>query len=184
VYQESGGLGTRLSEVEDNFDLWLLPLQPPGDPRPLLKTKANERLAHVSPDGRWMAYVSDQGGRDEVWVRAFPEGQADIQVSQAGGTEPVWAPDGATLYYRNRTGSHLYSMPVTMGAVPQFGTPAVTVGFWEGGRAAGRMYDVHPTGQALLLSEPMTLGREIKLVLNFDELLRRKMAETGGKGPG
>ena len=176
VYQESGGLGTRLSEAEDNYDLWLLPLAPPREPRPLLKTPANDRLAHVSRDGRWMAYVSDKSGRDEIWVRAFPEGAADIQVSQGGGTEPVWAPDGGTLYSRNRTGSHLYAVPVTMGAVPEFGTPAVTTGFWEAGRTFGRMYDIHPGGQALLLVAPITLGREIKLVLNFDEVIRRKLA--------
>jgi Tol biopolymer transport system component len=177
VYQEAGGLGTRLSETEDNYDLWLLPLEPRGEPQPLLKTQANERLAHVSPDGRWMAYVSDQSGRDEIWVRAFPDGAADIQVSQGGGTEPVWAPDGGTLYYRNRTGSHIYVVPVTYGTVPQFGTASVTVGFWEAGRKFGRMYDIHPSGQALLMVAPFTLGREIKLVLNFDEVIRRKLAE-------
>jgi hypothetical protein len=126
-----------------------------------------------------MAYVSDKSGRDEIWVRAFPEGAADIQVSQGGGTAPLWAPDGATLYYRNRTGSHLYAVPVTMGAVPEFGTPAVTTGFWGAGRTFGRMYDIHPSGQALLMVAPITLGREIKLVLNFDELIRRKL--EGGK---
>jgi hypothetical protein len=178
VYQEAGGLGTRLSETEDNYDLWLLPLDPRGEPRPLLKTSANERFAHVSPDGRWMAYVSDQGGRDEVWVRSFPEGTADIQVSQAGGTEPVWSPDGAALYYRNRTGSHIYAVPVTQGAVPQFGTPTVATGVWLGAAAAGRKFDVHPSGQALLMLAPTTLGREIKLVLNFDEVIRRKTAEV------
>jgi hypothetical protein len=68
-------------------------------------------------------------------------------------------------------------VPVTQGAVPQFGTPAVTAGFWQGGTAVGRKYDVHPSGQALLMLAPTTLGREIKLVLNFDELIRRKMAE-------
>ena len=178
VYQESGGLGTRSSETEDNYDLWLLPLDPPGEPRPLLKTSANERLAHVSPDGRWMAYVSDQGGRDEIWVRSFPEGNADIQVSQTGGTEPVWAPDGGTLYYRNRTGSEIHALPVTRGVVPQFGAATVTTGFWEAGRGIGRMYDIHPSGQGLLLRSPTTLGREIKLVLNFDEVIRRKMANA------
>jgi hypothetical protein len=100
-------------------------------------------------------------------------------VSQTGGTEPVWAPDGATLYYRNRTGSQIYALPVTMGQVPQFGTAAVTTGFWEAGRGYGRTYDIHPGGQGLLLRVPTTLGREIKLVLNFDEVIRRKMAQGG-----
>jgi hypothetical protein len=177
VYQEAGGLSTRQGETEDNYDLWLLPLAPRGAPRPLLKTPANERLAHVSPDGKWMAYVSDQGGRDEIWVRAFPEGAADIQVSQEGGTEPVWAPDGGTLYYRDRTGSRISAVPVTMGSVPQFGAPVVRVGNYHPGLTWTRSYDIRPDGRALLLLPGITLGREITLVLNFDEVIRRKMAE-------
>jgi hypothetical protein len=60
--------------------------------------------------------------------------------------------------------------------VPHFGAATVTTGFWEAGRSFGRMYDIHPNGQALLLRAPTTLGREIKLVLNFDEVIRRKTA--------
>jgi Tol biopolymer transport system component len=177
VYQEAGGLGTPLSEGEDNFDLWLLPLEPPGPPRPLLETSANERLAHVSPDSRWMAYVSDKSGRDEIWVRAFPEGAAEIQVSREGGTEPVWAPDGTTLYYRDRTGSRIYAVPVTSGAVPQFGNATVTSGHWQAGPAFNRLYDIHPNN-SLLMMLPETFGREIKVVLNFDEVVRRKMDQA------
>jgi serine/threonine-protein kinase len=178
VYQEAGGLGTRQSDTADNYDLWLLPLEPRGEPRPLLKTAANEHLAHVSPDGRWMAYASDDTGRDEVWVRAFPEGAAVMQVSQEGGTEPVWAPDGRALYYRDRTGSRVHAVPVTMGAVPQFGAPVITTGHWHPGVAWSRAYDIRPDGRALLLMPGITLGREIRVVLNFDEVIRRKLAEV------
>ena len=176
VYQESGGLGTQQRDAPDNYDLWLLPLAPRGEPRPLLKTPANERLAHVSPDQRWMAYVSDESGRDQVWVRAFPEGPAAVQVSQDGGTEPVWAPDGATLYYRNRTGKQVYAVPVTPGTVPQFGAPVVTAGNWLAGYSFTRTYDIRPDGRALLLLAEPALGRELRIVLNADELIRRKMA--------
>jgi serine/threonine-protein kinase len=179
VYQESGGvgMGARETETQDNYDLWLLPLEPRGEPRPLLKTAANEHLAHVSPDVKWMAYASDETGRDEIWVRAFPEGAAVLQVSQDGGTEPVWAPDGRTLYYRDRTGSRVHAVPVTMGAVPQFGAPVITTGYWHPGVAWTRSYDIRPDGKALLLLPAVTTGREIRVVLNFDEVIRRKLAE-------
>jgi hypothetical protein len=123
-----------------------------------------------------MAYVSDETGRSEVWVRSFPEGPVAIQVSQEGGTEPVWAPDGRTLYYRDAIGTRLFAVPVTSGAVPQFGTPSVTTGWWEPGYLFGRTYDIAPDGRALLMPTAPTQGRELKLVLNFDEVIRRKMA--------
>jgi serine/threonine-protein kinase len=177
IYQEAGALGTQ-SDVEDNYDLWLLPLSPRGDPRPLLKTAANERLAHLSPDQRWMAYVSDETGRDQVWVRAFPDGPAAVQVSRDGGTEPVWAPDGATLYHRDRSGGRVYAVPITLGEVPQFGMPVVTAGNWLAGYGFTRTYDIRADGRALLLLSEAALGREMRVVLNFDELIRRKMAEA------
>jgi len=179
LYQEGGGLGTTDAAAGDNYDLWLLPLVPRGQPRPLLSTKANERMADLSPDQNWMAYVSDETGRDEVWVRAFPEGQAAIQVSQDGGTEPLWAPDGRTLYYRDWSGTMLNAAPVAAGAVPQFGTPVVTKGNWARGLPYGRRYDLDPVSGALLFQHATTFGREIRVVLNFDEVIRRKMA--GGK---
>jgi Tol biopolymer transport system component len=178
VYQETGGLGAAKPQ-DQTYDLWLLPLTPRGEPRPLLRTKASERLPALSPDDRWMAYVSDETGQDEVWVRAFPEGESAVRVTESGGTEPVWAADGRTLYYRDSAGSRLYAVPVTMGTVPQFGPPLVTRGNWTAGFDYGRMYDVAPDGSVLLLSVPR-LGRELQVVLNFDEVIRLKMA-VGGK---
>ena len=176
VYQETGGLGTQSSTLEENYDLWLLPLAPRGEPRPLLRTKANERLSYISPDQRWMAYVSDETGRDEIWVRSFPEGGSAFQVTQDGGTEPVWAPDGRTLYYRDATGMRLFSVPVLAGTVPQFGPPVVTSGHWEAGFTFGRMYDIAPDGKALLMMPRGIRGRELHVVLHFDTEIRRKLA--------
>jgi len=178
VYEESGGVGAE-DPKEQTYDLWLLPLEPHGEPRGLLRTKANERLAHLSPDQRWMAYVSDETGRDEVWVRAFLGGTASVQVSQEGGTEPLWAPDGRTLYYRDWSGTMLHAVPVTAGTVPQFGAPVVTRGSWSRGLPFGRRYDVDPVSGALLFQSATTFGREIRVVLNFDEVIRRKAA--GGR---
>jgi Tol biopolymer transport system component len=175
VYQETGGLGAK-GPFDQTFDLWLLPLSPRGAPRPLLRTPASEKLPHLSPDERWMAYVSDETGQDEVWVRAFPDGQTAIRVSDGGGTEPLWAPGGRTLYYRDPSGTRLFAVPATTGAPPQFGAPSVTSGYWVEGSPYGRMYDASPDGALLMLTAP-AYGRELRLVLNFDEVIRRKMAE-------
>jgi serine/threonine-protein kinase len=177
IYQEGGAIGTRDAAGADNYDLWLLPLSPRGEPRPLLQSKANEKLPSLSPDGRWLAYVSDETGREEIWVRVFPpEGSAAIQVSQSGGTEPVWAPNGATLYYRDAAGMRLYAVPVTHGSVPQFGAPTVRNGRWLGLMPFGRLYDITPDGSALLFLAEPTHSRELRVVFNFDQVIRRKMA--------
>lgn len=84
-------------------DIWLLPdpLTGRGEkkPVPFLQTDAAETQAKVSPDGRWVAYESDESGRPEIYVRAFPSGQGRRQISGSGGVEPVWRRDGAELYY-------------------------------------------------------------------------------------
>ena len=82
-------------------DLLVLSVDSPQTLRPWLATTFEERAPAVSPDGRWLAYLSNESGRDEIYVRAFPEAQGRWQVSAAGGSEPRWARSGRELYYRN-----------------------------------------------------------------------------------
>lgn len=84
-------------------DIWILPLQGEKKPEPFLVTQASERSAVFSPDGNWIAYASDESGRDEVYVEQFPKSSKGPKaVSTHGGREPVWSPDGKELYYRRR----------------------------------------------------------------------------------
>jgi serine/threonine-protein kinase len=83
--------------VDTGVDLWVLPVG--GEPRPFLVTAAHEGEGIFSPDGRWVAYVSDESGRRDVYVRAYPGPGALVQVSRDGGRGPVWSPDGRTLYF-------------------------------------------------------------------------------------
>jgi eukaryotic-like serine/threonine-protein kinase len=89
------------SEYSDstNDDLWLLPLE--GDRKPILflQTPFNESDGHFSPDGRWMTYMSNESGRDEVYVQTFPSTGSKWQVSTAGGRFPRWSKDGHELFY-------------------------------------------------------------------------------------
>jgi serine/threonine-protein kinase len=178
VYSEGGGIGTTEDRLDDNSDLWLLPLAPRGAPRPLLQTPANERLGVVSPDSRWLAYVSDESGRSEVWIRSFPNGTAASQVSREGGMEPLWAPDGRTLYYRDTSGLRIHALPVTAGPMPEFGAPVVRVGHWAPGNTLRRRYGIARDGSALLVQPGVTYGRDLGLVLHFDEVIRRKLARA------
>ena len=85
---------------ETGDDLWLLPLDGDRVPEPFLRTPFNERRAHVSPDGRFVAYESNESGRWEVYIRAFADSGSKTQVSTAGGIEPRWRPDGTEIFYR------------------------------------------------------------------------------------
>jgi serine/threonine protein kinase len=76
--------------------------RPSGKPVKLLGTEANESQGQFSPDGKWLAYVSDETGRGEVYIRAFPAGSAVWRVSVGGGAEPRWRSDGKELYFVSR----------------------------------------------------------------------------------
>ena len=70
-------------------------------PVAFLQTQADERNPHVSPDGKWLAYSSNETGRSEVYIRPFPEGSGRVQVSVNGGVYPRWRRDGRELYFMN-----------------------------------------------------------------------------------
>ena len=80
-------------------DLWLLPLEGERNPKPFLKTKFDESNAVISPDGRWVAYCSDESGRDEIYVATFPQLSGRWQVSVDGGNEPQWRGDSKELFF-------------------------------------------------------------------------------------
>jgi Tol biopolymer transport system component len=81
------------------FDLHVLPVQPPGKPQAFLQTEFSEIEGQFSPDVRWVAYVSDESGRQEVYVQPFPTPSGKSQISTGGGTQPRWRADGKELYY-------------------------------------------------------------------------------------
>src|SRR6185295_18870219 len=99
----------------------------------------------LSPDGRWLAYVSDESGTSEVYVRPFPRvDSAKYAVSVAGGLEPLWRRDGTELYFRNPRGD-VYGVSVGPGRQFEHGAP--TLLFSRPGMALQefyRSYDVHP----------------------------------------
>ena len=102
-------------------DIWLLPRN--GPPRPLIATPHEERAGRFSPDGRWVAYHSDESGRIEVYVRPFPNvNDGKWTISTTGGRRPVWAPGGRELFYA--AGSTIMRVPVTVqGTTFSAGTP-------------------------------------------------------------
>jgi Tol biopolymer transport system component len=95
-------------EPKTKDDLWALPLTGDRKPIPLLQSEFNERMGQLSPDGRWLAYVSDESGRAEVYVQPFTAGAAPGSdkpvtgkwpISKGGGWQPRWRGDGKELFY-------------------------------------------------------------------------------------
>ncbi len=87
----------------NNRDVFLLPLTGERIPVPLLATPSDELMPRVSPNGKWLAYVSDESGQYEVYVRPLAAAAGRIPVSNGGGIAPLWSPDGKTIYYGNGT---------------------------------------------------------------------------------
>jgi dipeptidyl aminopeptidase/acylaminoacyl peptidase len=82
-----------------DWDLWALPMRGEAKPIRLVDTPAEEREGQLSPDGRWLAYASNEGGRFEIYVQPFPPTGPRWQVSREGGSQPRWRPDGGELFY-------------------------------------------------------------------------------------
>ena len=157
-------------------DIWVLRI---GDRKsdPFLRTSANESAPHFSPDGHWLAYVSDESGRYEIYVQSYPGPGGKWQISTEGGTEPLWNRNGRELFYRN--GNKM--MAVEIRTQPSFALGSRRMLF-EGAQYMPPMgpysypfpnYDVSPDGQRFLMitkeSKP-----QINVVVNwFEELNRR-----------
>jgi eukaryotic-like serine/threonine-protein kinase len=107
-------------KTRDGADIWLLPLDDPAHPRPFLRTPFQESAATFSPDGSWIAYVSNESGRNEVYVLPYPGPGGKRQISTEGGTSPAWAWDGRELFYRS--GDAMLSVGVV--TLPRFSAEA------------------------------------------------------------
>jgi eukaryotic-like serine/threonine-protein kinase len=164
------------------LDVWFLPLNSSErKPVPFLQSAANEHWARLSPDGRWMAYVSDGAGRDEVYVRPFPSGDGQWQISSAGGTEPRWRRDGKELFFiaadgsmmaaavaSETTGTRLVFLPGA--SQPLFDTHSQPI------NTLAWRYDVTPDGKRFLLALPVGASAgppPLNVVVNWDAALTK-----------
>ncbi len=154
-------------------DIWAKPMK--GAPRPLLQTPFAEFHARFSPDGRWIAYVSNESGRDEVYVMPFvmpgegvtaPSAAGDrVRVSTAGGVLPRWRRDGRELFYLS---TDLQLMAATVTATGPFEVKSVVPLFSLHPKPVGWSYDVMPDGQRFVVNSLGDEGRRpLALVTNW-----------------
>ena len=163
-------------------DIWRLNLEGTPTASPFLQSSFNERNSRLSPDGKWLAYVSDESGRDEVYVQAFPQGGSKLQVTSSGGDQPVWSHDGSKLFIR--AAGSIQEVAFRPGAPPSIG--AMTSLFkdhFESPQAGAHTgYDVFPDGRFLMIQSQALAGarEEIVVVVNWIEEIKKQLA-VGGK---
>ena len=140
-----------------------------AEPRPLDQSRAGEGIsAALSPDGRWLAYVSNVTGQWEIWVRAYPGPGAPARISPNGGSEPLWARDGRTLYYVE--GRALMAVTVDTSTGLEFGAPVRL--FEDDFRQYQQppSYDVAADGRFVTIRSDAT--PPISVLLNWSGLFR------------
>ena len=159
------------------WDLWVLPLGGNSNPRPFLQTPFREAAPRFSPDGRWLAYVSDESGRPEIYAQPFPGPGKKWQISTEGGVEPVWSRNGKELFYGNSG----QMMVVDLTTEPTFraGDPRPLFGgqYVTAFNTWRPKYDVSSDGRRFVMIKRgrQELGvTELNVVLDgFEELKRR-----------
>ena len=166
VYRVTG-LGTR-------NDLWIKP-RDNQQPRPFLATPFDENFAVFSPDGRWIAYASDESGRSEVYATAFPSGEGKWQISTNGGSAPRWRADGKEIVYLSNDG-HITSVPVDATGAALSISGATTL--FEAGAmpTAGSPFDMSADGKLFIVNKAIVSNAPPSLVVvyNWPQLLAQR----------
>jgi len=170
-----------VADPQTNLDLWVVPMVGDRTPSLVLKTPFREGWGAFSPDGRWVAYYSNESGRNEIYVRPFvAAGVAGTvaeatgsqwQVSTTGGVYPTWSRDGKELYYLNPAGAMTAAPMTVTGATIEPGAPVVLfpTHIFGGGVDAqqGRQYDVAPDGRFLINTVMDSAAAPITLIQNW-----------------
>jgi len=165
------------------YDIGVLRLDEPSagsgqgrKPEQFLRTRFSESVPRFSPDGRWLAYISDESGRYEIYVQPYPGPGGKRLISTEGGTEPVWNPNGRELFYRS--GEKMMSVEVTTQPSFAAGKPRMLFeGRYEPAPLTNPNYAVSPDGQRFLMLKPAEHAEDaptqINIVLNWFEELNR-----------
>jgi hypothetical protein len=155
-------------------DLWAIDLHGERAFRPLVQTTAREYGGRVSPDGRWLSYVSDETGRFELYVVPFQLRHPRWQVSYSGAREAIWSRDGRELFYRN--GSRMMSVKVARSEVFSPSRPEILFerDYFQNGGPGIVNYDVTPDGQRfLMLTRADSRGARFTVVQGLKQLVRQ-----------
>ncbi|MDP2389519.1 MAG: hypothetical protein Q8N52_04255, partial [Acidobacteriota bacterium] len=143
------------TDAQTRDDLWVLPQVPGATPGAYLSSSFNQTYGAFSPNGRWVAYTSDESGQPEIYVDSFPQPGTRLRVTTAGGTEPRWRGDGSALYFRRGSEVHMVRLqwgPPLRGAAQPPAVASLDRLFDAG--APIRAFDVTPDGTRFLVNLP------------------------------
>jgi serine/threonine-protein kinase len=170
-------LAVTRGNAQNNHDIWIVGID--GEPSPFLATDHQEGAPVFSPDGRWLAYVSNESGRDEVHVRAFPGPGEKWVISTDGGRGPAWSPDGGELLFRDPGGRTMMAVSFEHDTTVRVGAPRrLFEGDYLPDEFVCRMYDVTPDGQRFLMIRARE-RRSVNIVVNWFEELKRLVPASG-----
>jgi eukaryotic-like serine/threonine-protein kinase len=178
---------TAVVGLAGGIDLGLLRLDGGTEPTPLVQDSGSQANADISPDGRWLAYQSNESGQMQVYVRPFPEVNAGRwQITTDGGGRPVWARSGRELFYMVQLPggeAEIMSVPIDAASMFRYGNPTrLFAGRYGSAGQPGRIFDVWSDGQKFLVikSAQVVAVREATppsmiIVLNWFEELRARV---------
>jgi serine/threonine protein kinase/Tol biopolymer transport system component len=150
----------------NSWDLWIRPLGEGEKSKVYLAGPGQELNARLSPDGRWLAYNSDESGQMEVYVQSFPVAGRKTRISVNGGSNPIWTRGGKELLYGKR--DTILSVPITAGADLEPGVPRPLLTVPEGMTGS----DFTADGERFLATAGPPVQRDIRVILNWTALLK------------
>jgi serine/threonine-protein kinase len=164
-------------------DVLALRLGQDTTPHPVIADSFNEFLPALSPDGRWLAYVSDESGRNEIYLRPFPDARAGRwQLSTDGGTEPIWSARGRELYFRSQDRTTILGVDLARGA--NAATSRILTRLPPGDdfelNPRNRLFDVSPDGRFIMIQRAgaTDVSGDLVVVLNWFEELKAKVGDS------
>jgi serine/threonine protein kinase len=167
LFHSYGGSGT-------GSDVWVAPLYGDRKPFPVLQSRFNETQAHFSPDGRWLAYVSNETGRPEVYVQNFPSTGGKWQVSNGGAAQPHWRGDGKELFYITAEKT-LMAVEVKTATTFEMGAPVALFQTRVSNYSLPNRYAVSRDGKRFLVNSAVedTNPTPITVILNWTATLKK-----------
>jgi serine/threonine protein kinase len=161
------------STVKTQWDIWVLSMEDGRHAHEFLAGPHNEKKPAFHPNGTWIAYVSDETGSYEVYVRRFPDGRDKTRISTNGGDDPMWDPSGRSIYYRNG------NMMMAVETEPDPSSPSQSRELFRGQYASNlwdTSFDVTPTNEGprfLMIKLPQVT--QLNIILNWSEELKHLM---------
>ncbi|HEY7682351.1 MAG TPA: protein kinase [Gemmatimonadales bacterium] len=174
---EPGGRGLLYfgrTETQGKAETWRLSLDGSSTPQQVLASGFDNGSPSLSPDGRWVAYVSNESGRNEVYVRPYPGPGGRWQVSLDGGAEPLWSPTGREIFYRQA--ERMMTAAVrTQGGFEIGSRTQLFTGAFDQAQFGTRAYDVNRDGRTFVMLQPLVgTGQAVAVTLNWFENATKK----------